>query len=145
MIITSADFDQNTKSAKTPRLKIPNSAPDEAGEAAGDREGGELVGAHIDADKGGALRVFADRRQYPAERRAGQPAQRRDAQRHQHQRQQVEQFADAEAVEAGQRSRSSRGRGTARRAGPGRRRSRSFHLKQIAQTICAKARVSIAK
>ena len=27
MIITSADFDQNTKSAKTPRLKMPNSAP----------------------------------------------------------------------------------------------------------------------
>ena len=28
MIITSADFDQYTKSAKTPRLKIPNNAPD---------------------------------------------------------------------------------------------------------------------
>src|SRR5690348_6012053 len=33
-------------------------------------EGCQLVGAHVDADKGGALRIIADRCQYAAKRRA---------------------------------------------------------------------------
>src|SRR6185312_8268243 len=38
-----------------------------AGEAAGDDEGGELVGPHVDADERRALGVLADRRQHAAE------------------------------------------------------------------------------
>src|SRR6185437_7535318 len=49
----------------------------DAGEAAGDHEGGELVGAHVDADERCALRVLADRRQHAAEGRADDALHRR--------------------------------------------------------------------
>ncbi len=49
----------------------------EAGERAGDDKGGELVGADIETDKGGALGIVADRRQHAAERRAHYPVQHR--------------------------------------------------------------------
>ena len=84
-------------------VENPEQSTREAGKATGDREGGQLIEAHIDPDKSGALGVFADRRQHPAKRRAGQSAQCRHAQRHQHQRQHVELFGDPHAVEAGER------------------------------------------
>ena len=73
------------------------------GKGAGDDKGGELIGAHVDADKGGALGIVADRRQHAAERRAHDPVQHRQRHRHQHQGQQVEAVADAQIAEAGDR------------------------------------------
>ena len=55
----------------------------DAGEAAGDDEGGKLVGADVDTDEGRALRILADRRQHAPEGRADDPPERRQRQRHQ--------------------------------------------------------------
>src|SRR5262245_26119487 len=46
----------------------------DAGEGAGEDEGGQLVAAHVDADELGALGILADRREEAPERRPDDPA-----------------------------------------------------------------------
>ncbi len=49
--------------------KIPSSAPAQPANIGGQNEGDELVGVHVVAERGGALRVLADRGKHSADRR----------------------------------------------------------------------------
>ncbi len=71
----------------------------DAGEAAGDHEGGELVAAHVEADRGGALRIFPDRLQHEAERRIDDPLHRRQRQQDDDEGRNVELIGDAQIAE----------------------------------------------
>ena len=75
----------------------------EAGEGAGEDEGGQLVAPHVDADELGALGVLADRGQHAPERRADDAPQDPEAERHQDQGEEVEVLGGAPAAEERQR------------------------------------------
>src|SRR5215467_13413789 len=63
----------------------------------------ELIEPHIDADKGGTLRIVPDRCQHPAERRANEAVYDRQRHRYQQQRQEVESGTGGQIAKAGDR------------------------------------------
>ena len=65
-----------------------------AGEHGGQHEHGELVGAHVVAERGGALRILPDRRQHRADRR-----QHDDSARTRSRRKRIRRRADSSASE----------------------------------------------
>src|SRR6266542_4062679 len=70
----------------------------EPSKEAGDDEGGELVASHVDADELRPLRIVADEGEDTAERRKNEPAQGRERERDEDERDQIESLADAEGV-----------------------------------------------
>jgi hypothetical protein len=76
MIITSADFGQVHVVGEDAAVEDAEQRAGDPGEAAGHDEGGEFVGPDVDADEGGALRIFSNRRQHAAKWRADDPLHR---------------------------------------------------------------------
>ncbi len=86
-----------------PTIKDAIQRAGETGKKPRDHEGRQPIRAHIQPDKGRAFRIIADGGQHAPERRMDDPLQGGEAQRHQHDSDEIEQVGCAEIPKTGER------------------------------------------